>query len=277
MRLGFVFGILPAARIEPHQPRGLDRRAERFLAIEAGLARIAAGGAGNIKGSGPAIFQRSGMDAEHGLRWRHRMAAQPVECAKGRFEGPVAAIARRALDRTTHLAAGARRNEACAHRCRGAARRAAGRAGQIEGIAGRARIGGAELGGDGLGENRRAAIAQRTGMGAVLIAAIASHCWTVELGRHALDLVKVLDRHRHAIDHRQRAVLPVACGRFIRRLAGDSDGSGDKGFYIGLARRDQLQPTLQIGARRIAAIEEAGNGIEPRHQPGCLWIVMSGR
>ena len=109
------------------------------------------------------------------------MATQPVQRPEGRFDGPNAAIAGRPLDGSAHLAAGPGRYHAGPDGRGRPARRPARRTGGIERVAGRSRIGRTEFGCHGLGQDGGAALAQRHGMGAVLVAAITPHGWAVGL------------------------------------------------------------------------------------------------
>ena len=216
------------------------------------------------------------MHAEHALARRHRMSAAAVERAEGGFQRVVAAIAGRPLDRAPDLASAAGGNHARAHRRGRPARRTAGGAGEIEGVAGRPRRGLAELRGHGLPHDARPALAQRIYMRGIANGLPSRVDRAVHLGRHVHGLVEVLDADRHAVDRREWTVLPVARRGPVRCLARALDIGGHERLNVPFALLDRLQTAFEVIPWRVEAVEERRNRVVEAAEIRVARIVGAG-
>ena len=145
------------------------------------------------------------------------MAAAAVDRADRRLEAEAAAEACRAQDRAEHLSANRGADGADGDRRGRAAARAAGRAGEVPRIAGRARVHPCEFGRDRLAEDDRSGFAQRRDARAVAVSSKAGEQRRTVFRRHVDGFDDVLDADRHAVDRRKRLARPPAVRGAIRR------------------------------------------------------------
>ena len=131
----------------------------------------------------------------------------------------------------------------------------------------------AKLGGDGFADDRGARLAQRIDDGAVPAGRPAFEDGAAHPHGHVLGFVDVLDADRDAVERRERPPGPVALGRGIGGLAGAVEIEGDERADIGFERFDRLDAALEIGARRVAAVDECGHGFAERQQRDRFRIV----
>ncbi len=130
--------------------------------------------------------------------------------AVARLQSEHAAERRRNPDRAAAIAAGRQRHDACRHQCGRAAAGAAGRAGNIPGIArdaGQRAVGDAlpsEFGRRRLAEEHGAGLTQAGDAGRILRARRSWRRLRADARRPARDMRRVLDRNRHAVERSER-------------------------------------------------------------------------
>ena len=196
------------------------------------------------------------------------MAAAAIDRADRRLEAEAAAETRWPQDRPEHLRADPDADRADSDRGRGAAARAAGRAGQVPRIARGARLHPGEFGRHRLAEDQCARVAQSRDAGGVAVPLKAREQRRTILGRHIDGLDDVLDPNRHAVDRRKRLSRPPALRGAIRRRPRAGEIERDEGADLRL-------PGVEFGD---AALEElrAANLFHLRNSPSRGETAASG-
>lgn len=177
--------------------------------------RGAAGAARDRDGARPHVLQARPDEAEMVLGRRERHYAAGVERVVARLERVGAAIAGRPQGRGLRLHAERQSHHAGADGGGRAARRAAGRARRVVGIAGRAGIAAGELGRDRLADDHGAGLRQGPHRRRVALRLPAGIERAVHLGREIDRLDHVLHGEGRAVDGRERAPRGPACRRDV--------------------------------------------------------------
>ena len=147
-------------------------------------------------------------------------------------------------------------DRADSHRRGRSAARAAGRAGQIPRIAGRARVHPGELGRHRLADDHAARLTQRRDARAVAVSPKTGEQRRAVLRRHVDGLDDVLDADRHAVNRRKRLARSPAVRGAIRRRARGVEVERDKSADPRLPGFDLGDAALEEVARRICPAGE---------------------
>jgi hypothetical protein len=85
-------------------------------------------------------------------------------------------------------------------------------------------------------------------------------------GRHVVGLDQILDADWHSIDGTKRPACPIASAGFVGGLPSPLEIEEFEGHHRRFERLDAFDAALEIGARRIRAVEELRRGdVETEH------------
>lgn len=199
------------------------------------------------------------MDAEVGLAQPESLA--PIERSERRLQCPIAIEAGRSQDGTHELRADGHGHHVGAHNGGRAARRTARRAQRIERVGGWTGIEKAQRCGDGLSQDDRARIAQRTHNGAVILRKVAVKGSAAHLRGHVASFNQILDADRHAVDSRERTAVAVPPGAGVGRGARACRVHYHPALELAFALGNHVQAAFEIFPRTVAAINKVGAGI----------------